>query len=250
MGWQPKSAHVSQLQTNPDGSVTGRNDCFPASLLRYLREAGKMDMNQPILDQLAQVDEVVRGIPDSEDNPTTDIPEAEEALRHYGVGYRWTTSYLEALAMQTSIVLVNGILLQPAQYPASWFNGENYPDHFILWLPYWNGSTQWFNDPLAPAGADVQYSPASVSQAFAGAFLLDPLPDQVNNMVRVTFTQNCALNSSPTHDPNEKVVLARAPKDGTGLYWGKRVVDGVEWWRCQFRAITGWCPVDAVEKSA
>lgn len=246
MGWKPKSVHVEQLRRNPDGSITGANDCWEACQVRAGRELGVFPLDGDPLTQIGEVAQVARGFPDNENNPPTNIPECEQALSHYKMNYRWTTSYQEALAMSSSIVLVNGMILSPSQYPASWFGGENYPDHFILWLPYYKGQPNWFNDPLA--SEDCEYSLASVAQAFAGAFLLDPFPDAVNRSPRVQFLQSAALNSRPTHDPKLKTVLTRAPKGGTGIDWGKvKGLDGKVWMRVQFEAISGYVPIEAVK---
>jgi hypothetical protein len=246
MGWVPKSVHVSQLRRNPDGSVTGANDCWEACQVRAGRELGIFDVNGDPLTQIAEVAQVARGFPDEESNPPTSMPECRQALAHYNMNYRWTTSYQEALAMDASIILVNGIVLRPPQYPAGWFGGENYPDHFVLWLPYYDGQANWFNDPLAED--DCTYTLSSVAQAFSGAFLLDPFPGDIPRAPRVEFLQNAALNSRPTHDPKLKTVLTRAPKGGTGINWGKvEGLDGQMWERVQFEAISGYVPIEAVK---
>src|SRR5579871_845875 len=150
---------VTHMVENPDGTITGRDDCWEACLASYLRAHHFPNLPQEDEVLLQEVALVARGLPDAEGNAETTLPEAEASLRHYGVGYQWTSSYEEALSFPEAIVLVDGTLLTPSQYPASWFgSGGAQANHFIYWLDarHLDGAPDWFMDPLA--GKLVQYS--------------------------------------------------------------------------------------------
>ena len=154
-------------------------------------------------------------------------------MRVYGIPVQWTTSYGDALAAPWAICLVDGRVLAPRLYPPEWFSPDPGPNHFILWLPYWQGSADWFDDPLAYANGqqDCRYGLGSVAAAFSGAYLLpesghgELLPEYLRVIV------GCALKLMPNH---ECIALARL-RPGDGL----RALEGrIGEWR-QVRTATG-----------
>ena len=181
---------VSQLQANPEGTITGRNDCWEACLASYLKDHHDTHTPTSALDLMHAIRLDATGIPDQEWQPPTTLPEAEKTLLDYHVGFQWTDSFQAALAAPDSICLVDGTKLAPAQYPQSWFGDPGQANHFIRWLPYQQEADNWFMDPLAPA--ICQYDLASVQGAFAGAFILIELHDVLN--------RDCALKPKPTHE--------------------------------------------------
>lgn len=233
------SDHVTQLVTNPDGSVNGRDDCWEACLASYLRDhhyAGLPAEDEILLQEVALL---ARGIPDAEGNAPTTLPEAEASLRRYRVGYRWTGDYLQSLQSLESIVLVDGTLLAPPQYPPSWIGQGGASNHFIRWLPARAGDPSWFMDPLAPA--DCRYDLASVQRAFYGAYILsDPAR---------TVRQACALKTRPDHAGTALARLqAGQAVDPTGRFayavpgpWGKE-----DWAQVRAGEKTGWVPAGMV----
>lgn len=226
MGWSPRYKHVSQIHS--DGS--GWNDCFEASLLRYLYENGHY---APTYNQLIALNEVAiaaRGIPDGPGNPDTDFSEADQAFEHYGIPYVWTASFAQAQAAPWSLVYVNAIKLSPNQYPPSWLGGQNTLDHFVLWLPNWKGSANWFNDPLAYANGekDCQYTPASVADAFGGAYILPTTNHGETPVVLSRVKQKCSLKSAPSH---ASIGVATIPANGQFLDLHQTVVLSSETWR-------------------
>ncbi|HVA88612.1 MAG TPA: hypothetical protein VNL71_02105, partial [Chloroflexota bacterium] len=176
MSWTPRHHHISQLQVDPaTGALTGRNDCLEAALARYVFEATKL--TTPWTSDDAAINLVslaARGAADTPNNPDTTLPEAAAALAHWGLPVDWTTDFQTALNAPWALCLVDGTGLAPAQYPANWFPSAGQANHFLLWLPKWQGSTNWFNDPLAFANGqqDCQYDLNSMAGAFYGAYLL------------------------------------------------------------------------------
>lgn len=241
MTWTPRSGHVTQLHA--DGS--GWNDCWEASQVRAMRELGLLSVDGDPMAQINEVSLAARGLPDRPLNQPTSLPQCSAGLDHYGIKYTWTESYTEALTAAMAICWVNGIVLRPQQYPPSWFSGENFLDHFILWLPQWKGSSYWFNDPLASNYKDCEYDNLAV--AFGGAFIL-PAPTGAPSLaVKVLFPQACAMNSKASHDPLVKTVLCHIPAGGTGLLWGTTTSVGTEKWsRVQWRNFTGWVPATKI----
>lgn len=175
MGWEPEHAHVSQMH---DGA--GWNDCWEGALARYLYEAGIASDPDPFAVLTAISVAAGRG-QDSPTSPPTTLDEAAQSLRHYNLPVTWTTAYQDAMAAGWSIVYLDGRQLRPAQYPTTFFEDTPGPNHFILWLPFWNGADNWFNDPLAwdNGQQDCQYDLASVQAAFAGAYILPDIPARV-----------------------------------------------------------------------
>jgi len=237
MAWIPQFHHVTQI--HPVGG-SGQADCFQASLARYLYEAGAVPSTRDPWDLINEICIVSRGVPDGPHNPDTTLSEADNTLVHYGLPDNWTASYQDALNAPWSICLVNGALLQPAQYPASWFGSANWPDHFILWLPALNGAANWFNDPLAYDNGqqDCQYDPSSVATAFGGAYLLPTTGHGETAPTTAQVLQACALKVQPSH---ASIAIAAIPAAGQVLDFGTRVPVGPETWaRIQWGDKTGF----------
>ena len=225
--WTARSCFVSQLH----GDGSGWNDCFEASLLRYLREVGTVDVAGDVATQLAAVAQLVRGVPDAPGNADTTLGEAEAALQHYGAWVSFVTDWSKVLASPFALCFVNGIELRPSQYPASWFDNANYDDHFILRLP--NGA---YNDPLVPSRQDVSYDEASVRGYFGGAYLLPWTGAKVAEQPRFNVVQACALKVDPNHVCS---AVARLAAGAEVLGTGKRTP---HWTEVQTPHLRGWLP--------
>jgi hypothetical protein len=240
MPWAPRYRHVSQLHPGPDGALSGWNDCWEACLARYLRERDPRVIDGDDWALIDALSRAARGTPDAPDNPETTLDEAAASLRAYGVAARWTASYQEALQAPWAICLVDGTALQPAQYPADWF-GDAAPgaNHFILWLPFWQGSADWFNDPLAYANGqqDCRYDLGSMAAAFYGAYLLPGTGHGEGLPAHLWVTARCALKVLPNHTcaalaylSAGTVVVAQAGRQG-------------EWQRVRLpNGMSGWVP--------
>jgi len=195
--WRPRYHHVTQLRHNPNtGGTDGREDCFEAACARYLRETYGGTLPAADVDLIDEISLAARGLPDSPYNQATTVPECERAFIHFGTRHIWTQSYPAALASRYSICLVDGTALQPRRYPPSWFGDPGQPNHFVLWLPYWDGADNWFDDPLVQ-DADCRYSLESAAAAFAGAYLLPDQRGVIEPLQRVT--QACSLKVNPNH---------------------------------------------------
>lgn len=232
MSWTPRYKHVSQIHS-PSGS--GYDDCWPASLTRYLYENKTFSVAKDPVQALAEVALVTRGTPDAPDNAPVDFSQAEHSMAHYGLKFVWTTSFAQASAAAWSIVYVNGIRLSPAQYPSSWFGGEDIFDHFILWLPKWGGSANWFNDPLAYNNGqqDCVYTSESVAYAFGGAYMLPTTNNGENSPVLVRAKSKCSLKAAPSHTSTG---VATIPALGQCLDLSVRVTANKQEW-----AKVEWC---------
>lgn len=248
--WQPLSEHLSQLRLNPDGSYTGDDDCGPVCDLRLLREAGKID---PHGDRLAQLDDfrqVIDGHPDEQGQGGTSFGDCERYLARFGVDTTWTASFDVAQASQFALVLVTDApRLDDGSwpYPSDWLGGQ---EHWILWLPRWQGSGNWFNDPLTYTGGerDTQLDLNYLRGIFAGAILAMPLPPigtgvpagRPGTRALVLTARACALKTQPNH---HCTALARIPALGQCLDLIQRQsTDGETWARVQWRDRTGWLP--------
>jgi hypothetical protein len=234
--WQPRHGHVTQLRYDPlTGGIDGRDDCFEAAYARYRFEtalpAGVQIPDDTLIDQVALI---ARGVPDVPTNADTTLPECERVFQHYGTRYLWTTSFDAALASRYAICLVDGTLLQPAQYPAAWFgSAAGRANHFILWLPNYQGAYNLFDDPLVQ-DADTHYTLDSLRAAWSGGYLVaDELgviePEQI-------ITSNCALKLNPNHTCKALVRLTA----------GQRVLELARsngWGRVHADAATGWVPL-------
>lgn len=244
MAWNPQYTHISQLHPGADGSLSGWNDCWEACLARYLRER---DPRVIAGDDWALIDAVsraARAAPDGPGNAETTLGEAARSLGAYGVAARWTESYQEALAAPWAICLVDGRALAPAQYPASWFGDEGPGgNHFVLWLPFWQGSADWFDDPLAyfNGQGDCRYSLESVRAAFAGAYLLPDTGHGEAAPETLIVAQRCALKALPNHACIALVMLAAGAR--------VRALAGVsgEWRQVRTgQGMSGWVPREKV----
>lgn len=248
MSWAPRHGHVSQLHAGPGGVLSGWNDCWEACLARYLCER---DHTLALLGDLALIDRVsraARGAADAPDNADTSLGDAAASLRAFGLPVHWTASYQDALAAPWAICLVDGTLLAPPQYPAAWF-GTPAPggNHFILWLPFWQGSANWFDDPLAYGNGqhDCLYASGSVAAAFYGAYLL---PDTGNGEgsganpttgAHLLVAARCALKLQPNHTCIAVATLAA----GMAVTALSGIQDG--WQRVRTAdGIGGWLPCD------
>lgn len=164
--WTPQSGFVSQLD-HVWGSGNGNNDCFESSLLRYLRESGKLDAHGDVPAQLDQVSVACRGEHDNPGQGFTTFDQIRAGMDAYGLALNWTTTFDDARQALWSINWVNGIRLSPANYPPSWFSYEDFADHFVTWCP--DGTV---NDPLNPNRVNCRYDIGSMAEAFAGAYIL------------------------------------------------------------------------------
>ena len=246
MVWTPRHGHVSQLRPGPGGTLSGWNDCWEACLARYLRER---DSTVCAGDDWALIDDisrVARGRPDRPDNAETTLADAARSLAVYGVDATWTAGYQDALQSPWSICLVDGRLLRPAQYPPDWF-GCSGPggNHFVLWLPFWQGSADWFDDPLCYANGqrDCQYGLESVAAAFQGAYLLPGTGSgEVVAPTPMRVAASCALKVQPNHTCVALIQLAT----GTRV---EAFQGGTAGWR-RVRTMTGiggWVPRDRLQ---
>ncbi|HVA88247.1 MAG TPA: SH3 domain-containing protein [Chloroflexota bacterium] len=245
MSWTPRHGHVSQLHPGPGGALSGWNDCWEACLARYLRERGAPVIEGDDWVLIDAVSRAARGAADSPGNGDTSLGEAERSLAAFGITPQWTDSYQEALLTPWAICLVDGRALVPAQYPAEWFGDETPgPNHFVLWLPRWQGNPDWFNDPLAYANRqeDCRYHLGSVAVAFAGAYLLPPTGNGEIAPPIFRVTARCALKLQPNHTclamatlPSGAVVTALA---GTQGGWRQvRTTGGLSGWAPSNRLI-------------
>lgn len=185
MVWTPRWGHVSQLfrhAGDPPGLIEGDNDCFEATLARYLRERA-----YPFAGSDAQLVASLRlrvtGQPDQAGQGFTTLGQAAAGLESLGISARWTLRLDDALAADWAIFWVRAVRLRLARaieaggyvrwtaYPLGWLSDSGAPDHFILRLP--DGS---FNDPLALWGGDARYSATSLAAAFGGAWVLHSPP--------------------------------------------------------------------------
>ncbi|MDB5077294.1 MAG: hypothetical protein JWO42_3473 [Chloroflexi bacterium] len=240
MGWTPRYRHVSQLHPGPGGTLSGWNDCWEACLARYLRERDPAVCKGDDWALIAAISQVARGRPDAPDNPDTTLVDASRSLAAYGVAATWTAGYQDALQAPWAICLVDGPVLSPAQYPADWF-GRSAPggNHFILWLPFWEGSADWFDDPLCFANGqhDCQYDLGSVAAAFQGAYLLPSTGNGEISPAPLQVAARCGLKVQPNHTCVALTQLAAGARvvalsGATGAWQQVRTVAG----------ITGWVP--------
>jgi hypothetical protein len=202
MSWIPRWHHVTQLHPGADGGLSGWNDCWEACLARYLRERNPQVTEGDDWELISAVSWAARAAPDAPGNPYTSLDQAARSLHSYGVEGVWTESFAQTSATPWAICLVDGTSLTPAQYPAAWF-GDAGPggDHFILWLPFWQGSACWFNDPLSYTNGqqDCRYDRDSVAAAFTGAYLLPNTGNGETGPIHMTVLSRCALKTRPNH---------------------------------------------------
>jgi hypothetical protein len=260
----PRSQHVSQLaHAGGAGLGSGWDDCGPASVLRYLREAGKVDPAGDIPAQLSDIAYRVRGTADSAANGPVDVNALSSALRNYGVATHYSETYADAEKAPWSVVLVDAFQLAPAQYPqdAGWLGTDSGSgDHYILWLPQWQGSAYWFNDPLAYNNGqqDCQYAAASIQTAFRCALVLPttghgedaaplpapptPAPTPLRRMVSAA----CTLKPAPSH---QGAGVMRNGQEVQIPAHGQLIDTWVRtngWARVQYTDLHGWVPANLI----
>lgn len=232
MTWTPRHGHCTQLHA--DG--TGWNDCWQCSLARYLYEAGIVPPDAPYWPTVNDICLASRGYPDSPSNPYTTFDEAERSLRHYGIPVWYSTSYQEVSAQAFSIVYCDGRYLVPDAYPDSWFGGPNPSgNHFVLWLPYWQDSALWLNNPLVPEQVDMQQR----IDMFYGAYILPTTGNGESGPVRRKAKQQCGLKPSAAHGGENMLTI---PVDGQLIDSGQRSVTDDTWAYIQYTDRYGYIP--------
>ena len=254
MAWEPRSAHVSQLEHATGYAGIGLNDCGPSCLTRYAREAGILDLAGGIPDQLSQVAEDVRGYPDGPSNGYVSIDQLQTWLGNHGIASHYTEDWGAARAAAWTILLVDAFQLAPAQYPQDWsWLGANtgVGDHLILGMPEYRGSATYCNDPLAYdlGEVDNDYDIGALGTAFRAALLLpsthhgeDPVPPvpvpptPAPRPVRRMVNRACGLKLVAAHGGHD---LYAIPAHGQLLDLGVRA-NGFA--HVQFRDRVGWVP--------
>lgn len=235
MAWTgPRGAVPTQLHAGQ-----GWADCFPTALQFYLRQAGKLPLVDDVLTQMADVARVVRGFADGPNNPDVNLSQADAAFAHYGVKATWTPSWQDAITSPWAILLVNGARLAPPNYPESWFAGADWPDHFVVGLPFWKGDANWFLDPLNPQKQYCRYDLDSIAPYYGGAYLLPTTNHGETPPQRFTALRAFSLKTLPDH---VSTGLITVPKGGTGLV--EQGPDPAGWGRYQFRDRHGFAPAE------
>jgi hypothetical protein len=235
MAWTPRHDHVSQL--NP-ATGSGENNCWQASLTRYLFEAQLVDASRSAQDVINEVSIYSRGYPSHPGNPYTTFDQAEASLAHYGIPIHYTYSYPEAANTFWSIVYVDGRHMVPDTYPDSYFHiGAPDPEgnHFALWLPLWNGSGSWFNNPLSVDKQDHEQS----MDAFYGAYLLPQTGNGETSPERRKATQECGLKPQAAHGGQNILTI---PEDGQLIDSGITKTTDDVWAWVQYTSHYGYIP--------
>ena len=256
--WSPQSDHVSQLEhANASWDGLGNNDCGPGCLTRYGREAGILPLGVAIHDQLSHVAEEIRGYPDGPNNGYVSVDQMQTWLGNHNTHSHYTEDWATARAAAWSICLVDAFQLSPPQYPQDWsWLGANtgLGDHFVLWLPQWRGTIDWYNDPLAYdlGEVDNQYDLGAMEAAFRAALVLpsthhgeDPAPIPAPPKpapipIRRMVSQPAGLKAIASHGgPN----IYNIPKHGQLLDLGVRF-NGFS--QVQYLIKVGWVPTNIV----
>jgi len=255
--WLPRSAHCSQLEHATGYQGNGLLDCGPCSCVRYLREAGKLPIDGDIPAQLSDAAYAIRGHPDDWTNGTVSVAALQTYLGSYGIASHYTEDYAVALQSPWSILLVDAFNLAPAQYPqdASWLGWDSgQGDHFIAWLPVWQGSTYWVDDPLAfnNGEQDCIYDAGALASAFRAALILpsthhgeDPVPvphppAPAPVPVRRMASRQVGLKLRSAHGGKDIYTI---PAHGQLIDLGVR---NQGWAWVLFRDRRGWIPADAI----
>lgn len=211
--WQPVSHHISQLfhrPTDPPGAFAD-NDCFEASLTRYLVESRAPWAGTPdaLISALRQA---ITGQPDVHSNPYTYLQQINAFWPYIGLGPTWALAKDRPAIATTpwALLLVSAIRLKPRQYPDAWLAGVgDEPNHFILRLP--NGQV---NDPLAANDEDVTYSDAVLANALAvpgaGAYLMPDPATLTWSMVTGDMVAR-VVPPQPAQVPAQPPVVTPAP---------------------------------------
>lgn len=260
MSWTPRFHHVTQIHS--DGS--GWNDCGEASLSRALLEydattASRQSNNEwdlvrrvhnpsdpaTIWDLVSRLGEIARGMADTPGQGFTSSDGLWRILNAFGLGAASTfvdqedgssRAYTAAYNTAMSLCWVDGTVLSPATFPASYFGGDWGYDHLILWLPNSGGVDNLFNDPLTiwpDTHTDVRYDLGAVRQAMGGVWLL-PAPESVTPTTYLV-KRPCALKVQPNHVCAAVESLAAGarvvPQAGRTPHWGQyKAADGKVGW--------------------
>src|SRR5579883_2501818 len=192
MGWTPRWRHVTQIHQDQ----SGWNDCAEASLARAIMEYDPAtpertangewqlvrNIHDPlnpstIWDLISRLGIIARGIPDQPGQGFTSAGGIQAILAAFGL--QLAENYIDGPAagwqatLEHELVLcwVDGTVLAPASFPASYFGGDWGYDHLILSLPV----VGLYNDPLTvwpDTRTDVGYADWAVQQALGGVWVL------------------------------------------------------------------------------
>lgn len=241
--WKPQyGKHVAQYHKD----WSGWNDCGEACFARYLFEAYpayggnrvkafKTDITDGPMALVAMLANVARGYPDTPGNGPTSLDQMVTMFRGLNVPYRYTESYPEAYDSPWGLYLVDGTKLEPASWPRNFIGDGGQANHFILSLPYYKGSANWYNDPLSyPDESDVEYTPASVVSAFYGAYLL---PNTGQGELIGKTVQVCSLKSQPNHTSHGIISI---PKGATFTITSP--YKDMAWIEARYNGYSGWLP--------
>jgi hypothetical protein len=165
-------------QLTPQGS--GANNCGPASICCAAMAANTVDRSRSWQDLTDEAAWNCRHEPNTPYNDYVSFAELERGMSAWGLSYDLTYDFGVASSAPWSIVLCAGAVIKLADgsdfYPDSWFNYSTSPDHFICWLPQYQGSGAWVMNPLYPADTCAQVDMDSMRAAFGGAYVLHGLP--------------------------------------------------------------------------
>jgi hypothetical protein len=259
--WTPQYHHVTQIHS--DGS--GWNDCAEASVARFLMECdlsrqpndqhwnivrAVLDPAQPLVGiwaLISHLGELGRGEPDQPGQGYTTILGINAMLAAYGIAAQFTdggvAAYALALAAPWSLCWVDGTVMAPPTHPASYFGNEaGQGNHFMLWLPSYQGRDNVFNDPLSidpDIYSDAAYTVASVSEAMYGCWVLPNTNHGEDGPEQYHVLAACALKQQPNHLPGVVEVLTAgtlvtATANGTTPNWRQVTApDGRNGWLLQ-----------------
>jgi hypothetical protein len=205
-------------------------------LARYLYEAQIVPASRDYWDLINEICWASRGMPDSPSNAYTTFAEAEQSLAYYHIPINYTDSYSAAASQAWSIVYCDGRYLNPDAYPDSWFGGPNPSgNHFILWLPFWKGSSSWLNNPLVPQQLDMQQS----IDMYYGAYLLPETGNGESGPERKKVSQECGLKAVAAHGGENMYLI---PKDGQLMDQGVTKTTDDVWSYVQYMDKWGYVP--------
>lgn len=238
-------------QIHPENG-SGENDCFESCLGSLLIAFGKFKPDTPQATILNAISLATRGTPDTPGNPDTNLNQASTGLLHYRMAVTLVTDWIKAIAAPWAIMLVDGTAITKADgtkpYPPSWFNYNVGPDHFILSGPPFEGTFNWFMNPLDPNGRWEKYKLSSVQAAFNCAYTFPSLYGAAANGLEMwTAKRKFSLKALPNH---QSTGLALALPGAQGLDWDDRTtVDGEVWGKLQLtstKGVVGWAPINYV----
>lgn len=194
--WRPVWRHITQVyhRTGDPAGAWADNDCFEASLSRYLREASApWGGTDPGL--IGTLRQAISGQPDGHWNNYTWLADINRFWPYMGLqGARWidrATDH-ECGLRPWALCLVSVTRLAPRPYPDWWLAGiADEADHFILRLP--DGS---YNDPLGMDG-DARYSDDVIRHAMdvpgAGVY---QMPDATTLSWEIAASGNMVAHTS------------------------------------------------------